>query len=405
MPIKIKYYIVLFFPFFLLFYSESIEIGGLRISQLWKIPLVGYLIFYLFQHRRKNAPLWTQAYYWLSVKHLFNSGSIKNIFGNIQDGISFLFLPLLYNYFQNAIKIGTVSKFLLCICQYFILTNIPFLFFGLQTYKQGVEYGDIIGYTGIFQNQHAMSTIMGICIIVLLYYFKKEELRNWIIKLYNLLLLFLAAYSMYRGFARTGWVMCLFGILILFLPRNISVKQWIGTLVVLLVLAGGFSFLMITNKDFHDRILDINRVTGKQKELGSGRADYIANAWKLYASGNAFELAFGKSMKDLTDYEYEKTGHHILAHNGFVTLLATDGALGVLIKLLAMSLLFVFIHRRRTCFSHHAALAFWVMNLSYQLTQGGHVFHSDLLYALMFCLLQFEYEEKMKEQNEIVVYA
>ena len=407
MPVKIKYYIALFFPFFLLFYSESIEIGGLRMSQLWKIPMVGYLMFHLFQHRRKTTPLWTQAYYWLSVKHLFNSGCVKNLFVNIQEGISFLFLPLLYNYFQNAIKKETVNKILLCICQYFILTNIPFLFFGLQTHKQGVEYGDIVGYTGIFQNQHAMSTIMGICIIVLLYYFKKDEFRNVTVKLYNVLLLCLAAYSMYRGFARTGWAMCLLGIFILFLPRNIGVKQWIGTIMVFCVLTGGFGFMMMTNNDFHDRILDINSVTGKQKDLGSGRADFIANALELYASGNVFELAFGKSMKDLKDYEYEKTGHHILAHNGFVTLLATDGALGVIIKLLAMSLLLSFIHRRRMCFSHHAALAFWTMNLSYQLTQGGHVFHSDLLYALMYCLLQFEHEEeqKMEERNEVVAYA
>lgn len=407
MPIKTKYYILIFVPFFLLFYSETIEIGSMRVSQLWKIPLLACFIYYLFMHRNKKSPAWTQAYYWLSVKHLVNSGSIKNIFSNIQDGIPFLFLPLLYNFIHNAVKPSTISKALLCISQYFVLTNIPFLFLGLQTHKQGVSYGDITGYTGIFQNQHAMSTIMGICIIVLVYFFKRGTFGNIYTKLYNLCLLALAAYAMYLGFARTGWAMCLIGILVLFLPRNINVAQWIGITTVTLTLAGSFMFLMATNEDFHDRILDINRVTGKQKEIGSGRANFIANAWELYTSGNIFELAFGKSMKDLTNYEYEKTGHHILAHNGFATLLATDGALGVLLKLLAMSLLFVFIHRKRNCFSQRAALAFWVMNLSYQLTQGGHVFHSDLLYALMYCQLQYEYEEKQKMigKDDIVAYA
>lgn len=393
MPTKTIRYIILFVPFFLLFYSEAIEIGGMRVSQLWKIPLLAYFIYYLFQYRCKTSPAWSQTYYWLSLKHLVNSGCIRSIFGNIQDGISFLFLPLIYNFTHNALSLSRVEKLLLTVSQYFILTNIPFLCFGLQPHKQGVVYGDITGYTGIFQNQHAMSTIMGICIIVLLYFFKKDSFGSWLSKAYNVCLLVLAAYAMYLGFARTGWVMCLIGVMVLFMPRNIRVTQWIGAATVIFVLVGGFAFMMATSENFHNRVLDIDTVTGRQKEIGSGRGEFIANAFELYASGNVFELVFGKSMKDLTDYEYQKTGHHIYAHNGFMTLLATDGVVGVIMKLLAMTLLLSFIHKRRDCQSHNAALAFWMMNLSYQLTQGGHVFHSDMLYAMMFCLLQMEYEK------------
>lgn len=396
MPLKLKYYLLLFLPFFLLFYSESVEVGGMRVSQLWKIPLLAAFIFCLFQYRSKASPVWSQAYYWLSLKHLVNSGSLKNFFSNIQDGISFLFLPLLFNFFHNFTSRLTAGRWLLCVSQYFILTNIPFLFLGLQPHKQGVVYGDLTGYTGIFQNQHAMSTIMGICIIVLLNGFKQGTFEGWMQKCYNAALLVLAAYAMYLGFARTGWAMCLIGVCVLFLPQSQQVKQWMGIGLVLTGLTVGFMTLMTFNQDFHDRILDINRETGQQKELGSGRADYIRNALELYASGNAFELAFGRSMVGLVDYEYQKTGHHIYAHNGFATLLATDGLLGLLLKLFAMSALLVFIQRRRDCPSHHAALSFWMMNLSYQMTQGGHVFHSDLLYALVFCLLQFEHEERQQ---------
>ena len=381
---------MLFIPFFFLFYSESINIGGMRISQLWKLPLVGYFICYLFQYRKKNSPLWSQGYYWLAVKHLFNSGTIKKTFANIQDGIPFLFLPLMYNYFCNSMSLEKVEKILLCITQYFILTNIPFLFFDLPSNTEGLMYGERASYTGIFQNQHAMSTIMGICIIVILNFFKKNYFDNLALKGYNALLLLLAAYAMYLGFARTGWAMCVIGICVLFLPNNMRVKQWIGIIIVTLSIGGVFSYMMINNKDFHDRILDINSQTGEQKELGSGRSVFIANAIELYESGNIFELAFGKSMEDLKDYEYKKTGMRIYAHNGFATLLATDGAIGIIIKLTSMALLFFFIIRRKDCESHNAALAFWFMNLSFQLTQGGHVFHSDLLYALTFSLLELE---------------
>lgn len=405
MPFRLRYYIPLFIPFFLLFYSESIAIGGMRVSQLWKIPLLAYIVFYLFQHRHKLSPAWSQAYYWLSVKHLVNSGMFKNLFGNIQDGISSLFLPLLYNFFQNVKVRELVDKLLLCISQYFILTNIPFLFFGLDTFNEGVSYGDVTGYTGIFQNQHAMSTIMGICIVVVLYYFKKGAFSHWLEKIYNVCLLVLAAYAMYLGFARTGWVMCLLGVFVLYLPRNHNVRQWLVIASVMAILVGGVVFMMNVNKNFHDRVLDINSTTGEQKALGSGRGDYIVNALELYASGNALEMAFGKSMNELTEYEYRKTGRRILAHNGFVTLLVTDGIVGVLLKLTAMTLLLIFICRRRRCFTYNAALAFWLMNLSYQLTQGGHVFHSDLMYAMTYCLLQFESEETKELEDETVADA
>lgn len=400
MPIKLNKYILLFIPFFLLFYSESINIGGLTVSQLWKMPLLAYLVYYLFQHRHKLSPTWSQGYYWLSLKHLVNSGCIKYMASNIQTGISFLFLPLLFNYFQNKFSKEDVGKMLMCISQYFILTNIPFLFFGIQTNKQGLAYGDIVAYTGIFQNQHAMSCIMGICIIVLLYFFKKEEFQTWPVRIYNTLLLILAAYAMYRGFARTGWAMCLIGVCVLFTPRNMNVRQWGGIITVGVVLSAGFAVMMVSNKDFHDRVLDINSETGKQKEIGSGRGDFIANALELYASGNVFELTFGKSMTDLKDYEYAKTGMRIYAHNGFATLLVTDGAVGILIKIVTMILLLTFIQKRKNCLSYQVSLAFWVMNLSFQLTQGGHVFHSDLLYAMTFCMLQLESEEKCVEYSE-----
>ena len=43
-------------------------------------------------------------------------------------------------------------------------------------------------------------------------------------------------------------------------------------------------------------------------------------------------------------------------------------------------------------------MASWLMNLSFQLTQGGHIFHFDLLYAMIYRILQLEYEEKQEER-------
>ena len=74
MPISFKRYILLFPLFFLLFYVESIKIGGIVVSQLWKIPLALYMLYYVFQHRHLSTPTWAQAQYWQSLKWVFTGG-------------------------------------------------------------------------------------------------------------------------------------------------------------------------------------------------------------------------------------------------------------------------------------------------------------------------------------------
>lgn len=394
MPITLKYYIALFVPFFLLFYSESISVGSLSISQLWKLPLVGYLIYYLFQYRRKATPLWSSCYYWLSTKCLVNAGTFKNIFGNVIEAIPFLFLPLIYNFCNTRFTKEKLQRVCLLICQFFVLTNIPFLFLGMESRGRGVDFGDFVGYSGIFQNQHAMTVIMSLCIIVILNWLKNTPDVKFPVRIYNCALILLALYALYLGFARTGWLMCLLGVVILFMPKNMKVREWMSVVLLGLVLSGGMVYMLAANEDFYNRIMDVDTRTHRQKDFGSGRVEYIGHAVDLYKSGNPLELAFGKCMDDLTDYEYEMTGMHIYAHNGFITLLATNGAIGLLLKLFAMGSLLGFIYRRRQCESFRPALAMWMMNLSFQMTQGGHAFHFDLIYAMIFCTLQLEYEEQ-----------
>lgn len=395
MPINIRKYILLFIGFFLLLYSENIDVSSsMKISQLWKMPLIVFLVYYLFQYRKKLSPDWTRVSYWLSLKHLINGQLCKSVVSNIQDGITFLFLPLLYNFFQNVLNKTTMRKCLLCVSQFFILTNIPFLFFGMESNQREKHYGSFQAFSGIFQNQHAMSIIMGICILVLLHYFRCGAFRDKAAKAYNMFLIVLGAYAMYAGFARTGWLMCVIGVCILFFPKGLQARQWAGIVLIGVALCGGFSYMMMTNKAFHDRVLDINSATGQRKELGSGRGRLMENAFELYVSGNCFEMACGYSMAGLKEYEKEKTGQPLFAHNGFVTLLVTDGAIGMLLELLSMFLLLRFIVRRRTCPAYRLSIATWMMNVSFQMTQGGHIFHYDLLYAMIYCLLQFEYEQQ-----------
>lgn len=394
MPIQFKYYVLLFIPFFALFYSESLQIGGMTISQLWKIPLAFYLIYYLLQHRHLKSPRWSEWQYAASIKSLINADAIVNPASNAQTALKMAFLPLLYNYIHNhEWRANTLRKALLLVAHYFILTNVP-VFLGLRTLSSGHDYGTFVAYSGIFQNQHAMSVIMGMCIVVILNAFKTEQLKGLATKAYNVALIALACYAMYLGFARTGWLMFLLATITLFWPRNINVRQWVGILLIVATLAGGFAYLFNTNELFHDRIVGNNLQTHQKMNVDSGRSEYMAIALDRYAHGTVPELLFGVSYTEVRAAIQAKTRLHIGAHNGFVDALTANGILGLgLLLLFAFSLL-AFILQRKQAETFRLALAMWVMFWSFQTTQGGYMFHTDFIYALIFCLLERESEEE-----------
>ena len=385
-------YIIYFVLFFFLFYAEGIKVGGMTVSQLWKMPLIVVMVFLIVRKRRHHRPLFISLYYWIAIKNLFNAGTIKTFVSNIQEGLRFVFIPLIYDSFNLSNKsVESLYKFLLVVAQYFVLTNIPFIFFGLPSLHEGKEYGDFIAYTGIFQTQHAMSVIMSLCILVILQYFKREGFSIYrFSSLYNGILLVLAVYAMLLGYARTGWLMCLVGIMILFVPKKISGKQILVFTLVLMVLVAGIAYLMENNQKFHDRILGIDAVTGVQRDVDSGRSEYIKHGLDYYMQGSALELLFGRSMVGLRNYEEAMTTMNIATHNGFSNMIVVNGIVGLILMIWCMFAMLIWIRHRKYCYSGRLALAAWFMNFSFQMTQGGHIFHADLFYALIFVILERE---------------
>ncbi len=401
MPVSPKIYILLFPLFFLLFYVESIKIGGVMVSQLWKIPLALYMLYYVFQYRHRPTPVWAQTQYWQSLKWIFTGGYVSQFMFNIQTSVKFLFLPLLFSYIRNKEwNIEQLRAILLTIVQYFVLTNIPFLFFGFKGMSHGHDYGSYVAYSGLFQNQHAMSVIMAICVVVMLFFLKKRYVEGRWNRLYNMLLICLAAYAMYLGFARTGWLMCLLAVVVVFWPKNLMVRQWMGLAAVGLVIVIGLSYMMATNDLFYDRVVGNNITTHEHMNVTSGRSEYTIAALERYADGNPIEWLIGVSTENIYEAIFDKTGNRVGAHNGFVDTLTRNGVIGLGLMLMFLISLLLFIRRRKECSSYRMALAMWVMIFSFQVTQGGVMFHTDLLYALVFCLLEKEDELLTEKQTQ-----
>lgn len=393
MPINIFRYILFFIPVFILLYFETEDIGNLSFSQLWKIPLCLWLIVYVVVKEKKQTPPFVKIYYLLAIKHFVNPGFMTNILTCFKEGIRFVFLPLLYESFnRSGMKIKTLKNILVVLSQYFILTNIPFLLGWFKSRGIGLEYGDLQAYSGVFQNQHAMSLIMSLCILVLLFFMKENFFIGKLSRTYNMFLVLLAMYALYLSFSRTGWLMCLLGIMLLFVPDKVNRKQVLTSIFVMLLLLVGLKFMMENNLDFRNRILGINAVTNEQMDIGSGRGEYMKNAIDYWKEGNILELFIGRSKDGLLEYEYVRTRMHIGAHNGFIDILACNGILGLLFFLAFLYTLLIFIRRRKKTTIYRLSLCMWITFFSFQLTQGGNIFHMDILYALTYVIQDREYK-------------
>ena len=123
-----------------------------------------------------------------------------------------------------------------------------------------------------------------------------------------------------------------------------------------------------------------------ESEFVEKRSRFIGQIWPVSTEEEA-QAHIRAAKKKYHDARHNRVG----AHNGFVDMLARHGIVGLLLMFLMLIALFAFIRRRKQCPTYRLALALWLMNFSFQVTQGGSMFHTDLLYALTFCLLEEEY--------------
>ncbi len=385
-------YTLFFILFFLLFYLESYKVTNLlTFSQLWKIPLVLFMIGYIIRNQTLIRPVFVKVGYLLGIKNLFNPGLFINPFSNIIETIRFTNFPLLYDtiniYFKETEKL---ERFIIRISQYFILSSIPFLLGMIESIKDPLEFGEEESYIGIFQNAHGASIVSALAVLVIIFYVNQGNFRG-IWKLFNIALIILGLYCLYMSFVRTGYLMFIVGLIVIYFPNKFLSKRTLRFLVILGILTGGFYFIMESNQSFKYRILDKND-KGDQKAIGSGRLVLSRISLKYWSEGTVLEMIFGRGLDNVMDNIKEKTGRRLFTHNGFVDTLAVNGLIGLLLLLFFLFYLLISIFVNKGKKSYRLALAFYFGYISFQTTQGGAAFPMDLFIVSVLNLLNKEAE-------------
>lgn len=386
---------ILFYIFlFALFYFEPTEIGPITLSQLWKIPLLVYLLINVVLLNKRSNTEFLKYSYGRSVKNLLNGGLFINYFVEVIDFIRYIMFPLMFEFISSKIKdIKILNKILLQFSQFIILSGLPFIL-GVLKSNGSVLYNieNLHSYTGIFQGPHGASITTAIAVLVLLYYIKSNKGNNWFLCL-NSIISLLGVYLLFLTYVRTGYLMFLIGLIILFRPTKISMKQILTILLVISILTTGLLYLLKTNQNFYNRIFDI--VNGEEKDVGSGRLLFWQASFDLWKGGNYFELLFGFGFERLTNKIFQVTDYRVFAHNEFFTQLGQNGLIGVYLFLGYIVSLYKFIKKRSKSPSYKLAISVFVLYVSLMLTQGGVWFPLDIF--MVFIYVKLELENKIRK--------
>jgi len=321
----------------LLFHFESLSLGPVKISHLWKGILLLFLIIKILSKKRNNLLIY-KPLIWLALFQLINLELFNNPFNAAILFGTTLILPLLgiytLSYTPNQLKNG-----LLFFASFFILSFVPYELGILKSLEEGyrlTSYGvqDSDGVIGPFQTVHSASTALAGSFITLLYFWFTKSFN----RIYLSTLLILCFYFLIFTYVRTGMAMVVLGaipMLIYFAKKEASTRFrliFFGSIFSILI-----SGWVLSNETLMDRITG-NRVSGASEtesfeSLGSGRGLIYTFAVEIFMEANVFEKLIGIGQTEQKSRMENKLGSALIPHNGFLLLLLNNGLIGLMLFL------------------------------------------------------------------------
>ncbi len=320
---------------FLLFHFESLYLGPIKISHLWKGSLLVYLLFVLIQ-KGKIKPYIYGPLLLLSIMQLVNIELINNPLNSITLFATTLILPLIGMYaFKFSPK--QLQKSLLYFSSFFILSFVPYQIGLLSSFGSAYEllsYGsENKGLVGPFSSPHAASTALATSLLVVVFFWLSNTYSKWLLSM----LFALGFYFLFLTYVRTGMAGFAIGLLPIawFFGKHSLVKS------LRLAIVLSFSTLFIFSWVLSNETM-MNRITGEREtssetesfeQLGSGRGMIYLSSLEIYAEANILEKIIGIGESEALERMEDKIGQGLLPHNGFLQLLLNNGILALLLFL------------------------------------------------------------------------
>jgi hypothetical protein len=334
--------------FFILFYFEHKIIGGVKLTIIWKIPVLIFLIVSVFEEQINSDIIWLG--YLVSIKNIITVNALGNFMSQFTELSYFIILPLIIHFLisNKKISITQLRRFLFLLANVIIITNIP-IFLKIVEPAGSLSLGyfevNLNSFYGLF-DPHSTSVYLALSIIIMLYFliYTSYKFSKW--KYVYYLILLIGAFMLLKTFIRTGWLMFLVGILVLYVGRLnfFNIKKVVAFLIIGLSL---ISVLYYSNDSFRDRLIDnrANQVNAALTEkVGSGRIEIWGSYLKIWKESNFLGKIIGISNNTAQEIFGKTHEAALFAHNEFVNMFVSNGVLGLVLLLLYIKSIYKSLH-------------------------------------------------------------
>lgn len=391
-------YIMCFVVYCILHYIEGFPpVFGLPIAQLWKLPLLAYLLFLSIQSQRRKYTL-EKSSYWMALQSSLNLETIFNPVYSVAHGMRQLPLALFFRFWlvKYSNRTDKLELFLYVLAQFVLLASLVVLLGIITPVKDfvsaksfGVE--DAVYYSGIFGAPHAASSYFVASTLVLLNGFRSHRFKTSFAKIFNALLIVVGLVSIFQAYVRTGWLMLFVGVIILVLPRRITIQYFVRFFFLIISLGVALVYFYSINEQFQARLTGRNVYTdtsAKGIELeGSGRASFWVNGIEGWSEGNIYELLFGQGYTQVVERNLEKSGVRVFSHNQFVDALAEHGLIGLVLLVVFYISIYRLIRANKTSPYYRLSLSLFYSAVLFSFFQNEMYFDYAAIFSLVLVLL------------------
>lgn len=388
-------YIVYGLILLFLFHFETLYIGPIKISHLWKGLVLAYLTYTVF--RKKTKPFIYRPFLFLAFLQIINVEIINNPFNALVNFTTILIIPVLGIY---VLKFNPqqLRNALIFFSSFFILSFIPYQLGILEGFKEGYgleSYGGTSGLIGPFQNPHSASLTLSGALLVVIYFWFQGSFNRF----YLTVLFLLGFYFLLNTYVRTGMAMVALGAVpILFYYSRKKVTTFFRVMVF------GFIFAIIASTWILSNEVMMNRITGESiyrkdysfETMGSGRGGIYIASLEIFQEASVFEKLMGMGNTKQVEQISRKMGIRIGSHNGFIDTLLTTGLLGLFALIFYLNLVYKVSKKNKNEFAVLTLSLFFAF-LAMTFFQGHERITTNLILVLSIALTR---NTSMLNQND-----
>ncbi len=410
--IKNIFYFILFF---ILFYVEPLDIGGVKIAILWKIALMGFIVIFLLRSRSYSFQNFVFYNYLYSAKFLLTAttfASITSAVAQISEVLKSMFIGLFTQFF--IVKSKAKGDYLWIVnlsyklSIFILLSTFPFLLGIMSPLKEGYNlsiYGvETFGFIGIFQNAHAASITLAFALIIFTNTLAKRRILKNRILLY--LLLMVGLYALYQTYVRTGFLIYFIALYFIYIKDKKLATILVRYVPIVIIGLIGLYIVYLNSPVLQMRFADKTIYNERQyssedqlEQIGSGRFLIWYSAYSNWNEANFYEKLIGLGMEEAKELMFEKIGNRIFAHNQFFQSLQESGLIGFVLFIIFLLTMYKFITKRKSSQFYQTAITIYIGFIILNIFQGGHYFIIDLYLAMYLALLYLDYQKIRMEDK------